>query len=145
MYRARVKDCQRCAKRAKCLTRSVTARQVLIVDGYPALLRARRKRLQWDDATYEKYARHRWRVEGVHGVAKTQHGLRRAVRRGLSNVRIQSYLTAAVMNLKRLAAFLLALFLWCLGRQSRVEVIPTCQDRFSCEWIDSRAPLRRAA
>jgi transposase len=145
MYRARVKDCQRCPKRARCLTRSVTARLVLIVGGYAALLRARRKRRRWDDGTYEKYVRHRWRVEGVHGVAKTQHGLRRAVRRGLSNVRIQSYLTAAVMNLKRLAALLLALFLGWLGRRSRVEVIPTYRDGFSCGRIDVRAPLRRAA
>ena len=37
--------------------------------------------------------------------AKTQHGLRRAVRRGLSNVAIQAYLTAAVINLKRLATY----------------------------------------
>jgi hypothetical protein len=50
-------------------------------------------------------------VEGVHGEAKTQHGLRRAVRRGLANVAIQVYLTAAVMNLKRLAA-LWFVFLW---------------------------------
>ena len=50
------------------------------------------------------YQRHRWRVEGVHGEAKTQHGLRRAVRRRMQNVAIQVYLTAAVMNLKRLAA-----------------------------------------
>ena len=46
---------------------------------------------------------HRNRVEGAHGEAKTQHGLRRAARRGLWNVAIQVYLTAAVMNLKRLA------------------------------------------
>ncbi len=39
----------------------------------------------------------------MHGEAKTQHGLRRAVRRGLVNVAIQAYLTAAVINLKRLA------------------------------------------
>ena len=34
------------------------------------------------------------------------HGLRRAARRGMWNVAIQAYLTAAVMNLKRLAAAL---------------------------------------
>ena len=51
-----------------------------------------------------------WRVEGAHDEAKTQHGLRRAVRCGLANVAIQSYLTSAVMNLNRLAA-LLRLFL----------------------------------
>lgn len=55
-----------------------------------------------------KRARHRWRVEGIHGEAKTQHGLRRAARRGLWTVSIQVYLTAAVMNLKRLAVAWLA-------------------------------------
>ena len=40
----------------------------------------------------------------MHGEAKTQHGLRRAVRRGLANVAIQAYLTAAVINLNRLVA-----------------------------------------
>jgi hypothetical protein len=39
------------------------------------------------------------------GEAKTQHGLRRAARCGIANVAIQVYMTAAVMNLKRLAAF----------------------------------------
>ncbi len=58
----------------------------------------------WDKEIKRCYNRHRNRVEGAHGEAKTQHGLRRAVRRGLDNVAIQVYLTAAVMNLKRLAA-----------------------------------------
>ena len=48
--------------------------------------------------------RHFWRSEGFHGETKTQHGLRRAVRRRLGNMKIQSCLTAAAINLKRLAA-----------------------------------------
>ena len=86
-------------------------RTALIVDGYEALLRARRRKFRWDQ---EKrwYSRHRWRVEGIQGESKTQHGLRRAIRRGLDNVAIQVYLTAAVINLKRLAAALLHLFAW---------------------------------
>ena len=47
------------------------------------------------------YRRHMWRSEGYHGEAKTWHGLARAVRRGLENMKIQSYLTAAAINLKR--------------------------------------------
>jgi hypothetical protein len=43
-------------------------------------------------------------VEGFHGEAKTWYGLARAVRRGLANIQIQAYLTAAAINLKRLAA-----------------------------------------
>lgn len=144
-YRSSVQDCGRCPLRARCLSEKASVRQVVIVDGYAALLRARRKRLRWDDATYGKYVRHRWRVEGVHGVEKTQHGLRRAVRRGLSNVRIQSYLTAAVMNLKRLAALLWPWLLRCLAPRTRLEVIPAGCDGFSRGRIDFRTPLRRAA
>jgi hypothetical protein len=87
----------------------------VIVHDYPALLRARRRRERWSEEDDRLYRRHRWRSEGFHGEAKTWHGLARAVRRGLENMRIQSFLTAAAINLKRLAAALLALirtFLW---------------------------------
>jgi IS5 family transposase len=84
---------------------------VLLSKDHPALLRARRKRLAWGEREQALYNSHRGRVEGVHGEAKTWHGLARAIRRGLGNMKIQAYLTAAVINLKRLAAALLcALF-----------------------------------
>lgn len=103
-YRARSCDCKACPFRQRCIAPTSHARQIFIVDGYPALLRARRRKEKgWDEPTREKYRRHRWRVEGVHGRAKTQHGLRRAIRRGLTNVNTQAYLIAAVMNLKALA------------------------------------------
>ncbi|MGA1342288.1 MAG: transposase [Hyphomonas sp.] len=55
------------------------------------------------------YTRHRWRVEGAHGTAKTLHGLARAVRMGLENMKIQALLTATAMNLKKLAAAIVLL------------------------------------
>lgn len=111
-YRARLRDCKSCPLRARCISPTAHVRQILIVDGYPSLLTARRRKQKgWDGAFREKYTRHRWLVEGVHGTAETQHGLRRAVRRGLANVTVQSYLTAVVMNLKRLVRALLQLFL----------------------------------
>lgn len=105
-YRASINDCQKCPRKAKCLSPTCRSRSVLIVNGYSALLRARRKKRKgWDSQTIEAYKHHKYRVEGVHGEAKTQHGLRRAVRRNLWNVQIQDYLTATVMNLKRLANY----------------------------------------
>ena len=77
----------------------------MIGNGYEALLRARRRHREPDKKFRQTYSRHRWKIEGMHGEAKTQHGLRRAVRRGLTNVAIQAYLTAAVINLKRLVTF----------------------------------------
>ena len=104
MYRARRADCRACGLRSRCLPPTAQSRTVLIVTNHSSLLRARRRHARWGEAERSLYRRHRWRAEGVHGESKTVHGLRRAARRGLQNVRIQSYLTAAVMNLKRLAA-----------------------------------------
>jgi Transposase DDE domain len=75
----------------------------VVGDDYPALLRARRRRERWSAEDRRLYQRHRWRSEGFHGEAKSWHGLARATRRGLANMKIQAYLTAAVINLKRLA------------------------------------------
>ena len=71
------------------------------------MLRARRKYARRGERERGLYRGHRIRVEGVHGEAKTWHGLARAVRRGLTNMRIQAHLTAAAVNLKRLAAAIL--------------------------------------
>ena len=104
-YRSRACDCKVCPLRERCFSATAKARTILIVDGYTALLRARRRKEKgWDEQTREKYKRHRWQVEGVHGRAKTQHGLARAKGRGINNVSIQVYLTAAAMNLKKLVS-----------------------------------------
>ena len=106
MYRSRTRDCRPCPRREQCVPPSASARLIRISIDQPALLRARRRHRRWGRREKELYNRHRWRSEGVHAEAKTQHGLRRAVRRRLWNVRIQAYLTASAINLKRLAALL---------------------------------------
>ena len=109
-YQARRCDCDLCPFNKKCVPRSCRSRMVLIVDGYCALLRARRKKRRgWNQQWVKAYGRHRYQVEGVHGEAKTVHGMQRAVRRGLDNMKIQSYLTNVVINLKRLASHRLLL------------------------------------
>jgi transposase len=110
-FTSRAKDCRRCDLARLCLSGKRTNKAVVVGDDYPALLRARRQRQRWGKQEKTIYTRHRWRVEGIHGEAKTCHGLARAVRRGLGNMKIQAYLTAAAINLKRLAAFVAALLL----------------------------------
>jgi transposase len=112
-FYSRAKDCARCSLASLCLSRGRANKAVVISDDYPALLRARRRRERWSDEDRRLYQRHRWRSEGFHGEAKTWHGLARAIRRGLQNMRIQAFLTAAAINLKRLAAALLAALLAC--------------------------------
>ena len=108
-YRPQPGTCRACPVCERCAGGNKN-RAILIVDGYQSLLRARRRHRRWDTRTRTAYQRHRWKVEGVHGESKTQHGLRRAVRRNLANVAIQVYLTAAVINLKRLATAASGLF-----------------------------------
>ena len=124
-YGSRTRDCAGCALRADCLPKSQTSKAVLIPHAYPALLRARRRHARWSAEERRLWRRHMGRSEGYHGEAKNWHGLSRAVRRGLENMKIQSYLTAIAVNLKRLAAaFAARLFaLWraCAARRRRLR------------------------
>ena len=108
-FTSRARDCKGCDLRGLCLSAGRVNKAVVVGHDYPALLRARRRREKWSERDRELYRRHRWKVQGVHGEAKSWHGLARAVRRGLWNMRVQAYLAAAAINLKRLAAALLLL------------------------------------
>lgn len=102
-YRTGFHQCRECPLRQKCLSPRVDRRTIVISDGYDALLRARRRKSRGEDEFRQTYARHRWRSEGLNAELKNRHGLHRATRRGLENMKIQSYLTACAVNLKRLA------------------------------------------
>jgi transposase len=106
-FHSRSRDCSRCDLKALCISKGRMTKSVVIGDHHPALLRARRRRERWTAEDDRLYQRHRWRSEGYHGEAKTWRGLARAVRRSLQNMRTQAFLTAAAVNLKRLAAAIL--------------------------------------
>jgi transposase len=148
IYRARSKDCKYCSLRKRCISESAKVRTVKICRGYESLLRARRRHRRADKEFEDIYRRHRYKVEGVHGEAKTQHGLRRAVRRGLANVAIQAYLTAAVINLKRLAAFLYLFFIKLPNKNGHKRNFGLMKSIYSCVLSERRKDfiiLRQAA
>ena len=103
-FYSKAKDCRNCPMREDCLSPGRVNKAVVVSDDHSALLRARRRKERWSEEDASLYQRHRWRSEGFHGEAKCWHGLSRAIRRGLRNMRIQSFLTAMAVNLKRLAA-----------------------------------------
>ena len=100
-YKASTGDCKACSRKEACLSPRVSRRTIVISDGYAALLRARRRRHRWGIRETKIYRRHRSYIEGVNAEAKRWHGMQQAVRRGLDNMAIQAYLTAAAINLKR--------------------------------------------
>lgn len=119
-FKSRRTDCAKCRLVSQCLgTNRQRYKTIKFGHGYAALLRSRRRYFGagWSDDDNRRYTRHRHRVEGLHGEAKECHGLRRAVRRGLWTVAIQVYLTAAVINLKRLAKAALDAFWPRIGRR----------------------------
>ena len=96
-YRARPQDCSLCPLQARCT--SGKARTLKFSRHEAALDRARARQ---ETAAAKRAARER-RIcsERMFAEAKTNHGLRRAQRRGHCNVHVQALLTATVLNLKR--------------------------------------------
>ena len=133
-FYSKAKDCRRCPLKSDCLSKGRVNKAVMVGNDYPALLRARRRRERWSNEDRRLYQRHRWRSEGFHGEAKTWHGLARAVRRGLANMKIQAYLTAAAVNLKRLSAALLALLWFWIARRSRLSIYGSHRSAVSDVW-----------
>jgi IS5 family transposase len=91
--------CRQCELKDKCT--KANRRQLKVSKNHAALVR-----LRADSRTesFKKLYRSRAPViEGIFGEAKEWHGLRRAWRRGISKMRVQCLLIAAVINLKRLA------------------------------------------
>ena len=111
VFLSRVSDCGCCPLKGGCLPASRANKEVVVPHDYPALLRARRGRARWSEDDQRLYQRHLWRSEGFHGEAKTWHGLGRAIRRGLDNMKIQAYLTGD--QSQQLAAALRAV-LWAI-------------------------------
>ena len=105
-YAALRSECRGCAWKS-CCTRG-SRRELKVGLHHSALVELRA------DSRTESF-RHLYRsrapvIEGVFAEAKQWHGLSRAWRRGLSKMRIQCLLIAAVLNFKRLTALLSPLY-----------------------------------
>ena len=98
LYRAREVSCRSCPLKSSCTPGKY--RHLNIGENHAAL-----ERLRADSQTESFRRLYRGRapvIEGVFAEAKEWHGLKRAWRRGLSKMLVQSLLVATVINLKRL-------------------------------------------
>ena len=87
-FTSRAADCRHCDLARLCLSNGRVNKAAVLGDDYPAL--ARRRRERWSDEDRALYRRHPWRSKGYHGEAKTWHGLSRAIRLRLINMKIQA-------------------------------------------------------
>lgn len=112
-YRAKRSVCRSCKLKPRCT--SAEQRQLKVSPHHGALIRLR---ADSKTASFKKHYRSRAPVvEGVFAESKQWHGLARAWRRGLSKMRVQCLLVAAVLNFKRLATLSLPLIvtIWATG------------------------------
>lgn len=107
-YRASSRGCQRCPLKPKCT--KAAQRCLNVGEHHGALVRLRRN--SQSDGFKALYRRRGPVIEGIFAESKQRHGLRRAWRRGLTKMRIQCLLIAAVLNFKRLAAHIGHFWLW---------------------------------
>lgn len=102
VYRARRTDCRVCPLKSQC---TISDRRHLKVTRYhPSLVRLRAD--SRTDSFRRLYASRAPVIEGIFGEAKQWHSLGRAWRRGLSKMKVQCLLVAAVLNFKRLMGVL---------------------------------------
>jgi transposase len=126
-YRCLRTECRECRLKDKCT--AAPQRQLKVGVNHAALVRLR---ADSQTESFRKLYRSRAPViEGVFGEAKQWHGLRRAWRRGLSKMLVQSLLIATVINLKRLAVRFIGLrctirallrALWCFLEPTLADI-----------------------
>lgn len=133
-YGIRNKECATCELRESCITHEVKGR---------ASKRVQRADHQdfFDDIHRRQKTKHfkmklrerAWKIEGVFGELKENHGLSRAHYRGRKNMQIQMYLIGLVHNLKRLVLkghkdiFSLFIFIWNAIRSKSRKLVPYTQ------------------
>ena len=98
-YRGSQAVCQRCVLRPQCTSGVQRCLNVSVHHGALVRLRADSR----TDSFRQLYRSRAPVMEGTFAEGKQWHGLRRAWRRGLSNMKVQSLIVMTVLNLKRLA------------------------------------------
>jgi len=101
-YRGSQTTCQRCVLKPQCTSGVQRCLNVSVHHGALVRLRADAK----TDSFRQLYRSRAPVMEGTFAEGKQWHGLRRAWRRGLSNMKVQSLIVMTVLNLKRLATLL---------------------------------------
>ena len=97
-------DCRDCPQAASCpaKTRKAAPHQRFVLRSLDQDLFEEVQGRMRDPTFKEKMSERMWKIEGLFGEAKQNHGLSRAKYRGRAKVQIQAYLSATVQNLNRL-------------------------------------------
>ena len=108
VYRILGGHCTNCPTKDKCFEKElVHQRGRRICRNIHWKVQAKTKLMEQTDEFKSVRGERQWKMEGVFAEAKDNHGLSRARYRGRAKMQIQSYMTAIVQNLKRIASNLI--------------------------------------
>ena len=118
-YRALRSDCRHCPLKTQCTV--ANKREVKVSPYHAGLVKLR---AESKTSSFKKlYSTRAPGIEGLFAEAKQWHSLGRAWRRGLSKMRMQCLLIAAVMNFKRVAALFCSLLVRVFGLRTVISLI----------------------
>lgn len=127
IYKMKRGVCGSCPLQQRCTNKP--SRTLTVGANHGALVRLR---VDHQSESFHNFYRRRAPVaEGVFADGKQRHGLKRAWRRGLLNMRIQSLLIATVINLKRLVTLLWSFFAFATPSQTQNPTFRRMIDRFT--------------
>ncbi len=120
-YRVTGGHCRHCPMSQQCIPDSQKFRARFVYRGVHQDEVDAVRRRQSTTAFRKRLTERKWKIEGLFGEAKQNHGLRRSRYRGLSKVQIQFYLIAIALNCKRVVnrtIILLQITLLFIGMQA---------------------------
>jgi transposase len=106
LYISKSKDCTSCPLASGCAAkvRNKSGSRVVSRNRNAELFKQIREKMERDEFKQKMYQR-MWKLEGIMNELKNCNGLGRANYRGLDNVRVQGYMAAIAINIKRIVYF----------------------------------------
>jgi len=103
LYRSKATDCKDCPLSNKCPVRikGKGPARVIYRSDYHSLYEKVQRQMETEEFREAKYER-LWKIEGVMNELKNHHDLNRASYRGIENMKVQSYMAAIALNIKRI-------------------------------------------
>jgi transposase len=112
-YHSKANDCASCQLKTTCKAKPKRFKKIRMITRHVHKELFDHVKQSMEKELFQKNLVERmWKMEGIISEAKQRHGLSRAKYRGLMKTQIQAYMVASVLNMKRLVAFFILLFIY---------------------------------
>lgn len=128
MYHSKSADCESCAIKSTCAAKPKRSKKIRMItrNVHKELFDLVKENMQ-KELFQDNLVERMWKMEGIISEAKNQHCLNRAKYRGLMKTQIQAYMVASALNMKRLVAFFIFLFIYI----RILQLFNNCKIRFT--------------